>query len=54
MNRDKIEIEKVENGFEVIVWEKDNDKDEYGYTEPKKYVAKDETEVLALVKENLK
>lgn len=56
MTRDRIEIEKVENGYQVTCWkceEEKEEKDEYGYVEPKKYVATSDEEVLKLIKENL-
>jgi hypothetical protein len=57
----RIEIEKLENGFKVDVYkqpeEKDDDKDSdslsHMYPEPKKYVAKNEDEVISLIKECL-
>ena len=52
--KDRIEIEKVENGYAVTCWKKEDDeKEEYGYVEPKKYVAVTDEEVLKLIKENL-
>lgn len=50
MSKDRIEIEQVENGFTVTVWESTEGE---MYSEPTKHVAKDEEEVLKLVKENL-
>lgn len=55
MSRDRIEMEKVENGYEVTVWKRPEEKDEkedFGYTEPKKYVAKDKTEAMKIFEEN--
>lgn len=53
--KDRIEIEKVENGYAVTCWCNDDkeEKTEYGYVEPKKYVATSDEEVLKLIKENL-
>lgn len=54
--KDRIEIEKVENGYQVTCWnneEKDDEKTDFGYVEPKKYVAKDEEEVMELIKKYL-
>lgn len=49
------EIEKVENGYAVTYWKQEDkeEKEEYGYVEPKKYVATTDEEVLKLIKENL-
>lgn len=53
--KNRIEIEKVENGYSITCWNnEDKDaKSEYGYVEPKKYVATTDEEVLKLIKENL-
>ena len=53
--KDRIEIEKVENGYAVTCWSHENkeEKSDYGYVEPKKYVATTDEEVLKLIKENL-
>jgi len=51
----KIEIEQAENGYSVRVWKpEEDDSDEYGYVEPKTYVASDEEEVMKLVKDCFK
>lgn len=55
MSRNRIEIETVENGFEVTVWKPEEEKDEktdFGYTEPKKYVAQDKKEAMKIFEEN--
>lgn len=52
--KNRIEIEKAENGYMVSVWDYESgEDDEYGYVEPKKHVAEDEEGVMTLVKENL-
>lgn len=52
--KDRIEIEKVENGYQVTCYKKDKEEeDEYGYVEPKKYVATSDEEVIKLIKDNL-
>jgi hypothetical protein len=51
--KDRIEVEKAENGYTITVW-KNNEDEEYGYVEPTKYVATDEDDVLKIVKEHLK
>lgn len=49
MNK-RIEVECVENGHIVTVWEKREDE---MYSEPTKHVAETDEEVLKIVKENL-
>ena len=53
--KNRMEIEKVENGYTVRVWdyEDKNQEDEYGYVEPKTHVAEDDEAVLKLIKDNL-
>lgn len=54
MSKDRIEIEKAENGYSITVWGgDDSEKDEYGYSEPKRFVATEDEEVLKLVKKHL-
>lgn len=53
--KNRLEIERVENGYTVRVWdyEDKNKEDEYGYVEPTTHVAADDAEVLQLIKDNL-
>lgn len=52
--KDRIEIERAENGYTVKVWKKDEEKeDDYGYVEPTIHVATEDEELLKLVKDNL-
>lgn len=53
--KNRIEIEEVENGYAVTCWDYEDKKgdSELGYTEPKKYVASSDEEVIKLIKENL-
>jgi hypothetical protein len=54
--KDRLEVEKAENGYQVTVWKEDKDEEkesDYGYVEPKKYVATDAEEVMKLVKKHL-
>jgi hypothetical protein len=53
--RNRIEIEKVENGFAITCWNYDEkeEKSDFGYVEPKKFVATEDEEVLKLIKEHL-
>ncbi len=54
MSRDRIEIEKVENGYEIIVYKKseDDDDNDFGYVEPKKFVATDKKAAMKIFEEN--
>jgi len=55
--KDRIEIEKADNGYSLRVWnEKDKEEmeDDYGYHEPKIMVATSIDEALEIVKKNLK
>lgn len=53
--KNRLEIERVENGYTVKVWdyEDKNNEDEYGYVEPETHVATSDEEVLKLIKDNL-
>lgn len=46
----RIEIEKVENGFTICKWEKEEGD---MYSEPTKYVAETKEEALKILEENL-
>lgn len=53
MNR--VEIEEMENGFQITVWkrkEKEDEESDLGYTEPTKFVAKDKAEAMKIFEEN--
>lgn len=52
----RMEIEQAENGFQVTVWKEEEESDsseEMLYPEPKRYVAGDVDEVVAMVQEKL-
>lgn len=49
----RVEIEKAENGWAVIVWKEPEEGSEDMYSEPTKYVATEKEEVLKIVKDNL-
>ncbi len=52
--KDKIEIERAENGYTVRVWKEEDAKEsEYGYAEPTTHVATSDEELVKIVKENL-
>lgn len=56
MSRERIEIEKAENGYQITVWKKadeDAKTEAAMYPEPDKFVATDEKELLEIVKNNL-
>jgi hypothetical protein len=53
----RIEIEQADNGYTMRVWkdeEKEEQKDDYGYHEPKTLVATEIEEVYKCVKETFK
>ncbi len=55
--KNRIEVEQVENGFEVTVWEKpkeDAEGHELMYHEPKKFIAKDIEEVMEIFSKKFK
>lgn len=53
--KNRVEIEHVENGYTIRCWkyEENEKQDEYGYVEPETFVAKDDDELLKIVKDNL-
>lgn len=59
MSRNRIEIEQAENGHTITVWkyaEKSEEKSchhDVMYSEPEKFVATSDEEVLKIVKDNL-
>lgn len=55
MRKNRIEIEKAENGYLISHWDNENEEkqDDYGYVEPDKLVALTEEEVVKVIKEKL-
>lgn len=51
--RNRIEIEELENGFEVSVWKEDKESDDM-YPDAKKFVAKDKEEVMEIFEKHFK
>lgn len=54
--KNRIEIQKLENGYEVEVWEEekeDSSNEEMMYPTPKKYVAKTKEEAIEILTENI-
>jgi hypothetical protein len=53
--KNRVEIEEAENGYSMRVWKsEEEDKDDFGYTEPTNFVATTLDEVCELIKKNFK
>lgn len=51
--KNRIEIEEAENGYTIRVW-KEEEKDDFGYREPKVLIASTTEEIVKIINENLK
>jgi hypothetical protein len=53
--KNRVEIEEAENGYSIRVWKsEEDDKDDFGYTEPKTFIAATLEEVHEVIKKNFK
>jgi len=55
--KNRVEIEEAENGYSIRVWkteQEEDDKDDFGYTEPKVFIAATLDEVHEVINKNFK